>query len=174
MKLINVIALKSITKDNFRSNAQKLGIIIPVLVVGLLIVVLSKFDTIFIILAIFISITLIGVILYFYKNGGHQIIFNENDIIIKAEMNNSETVFAYTDLLSIKHTTFKGGSFVTLSFNRNNELIKKHFDNNSSHVEFVKFVVMLKQKNKNLKTYIYPKGSKLHSTLRKEILGLEY
>ncbi|MAY84095.1 MAG: hypothetical protein CMP59_08175 [Flavobacteriales bacterium] len=162
---------------NKQQNSLKLAFIFIILAPTIVYFFLSK-DELALLTALFIAeMIFFGLLIRWHRRSAFELIFYPDKIIFRKKFGNKEVIFSYDQLKEVHFNDTSGSSapssnkFVFFSNGNSNKLHTDPVEYGESFITFVKF---LKSKNEDFKTFIRPKGTKMHMRLRQEILNEEF
>lgn len=162
---------------NNKLNRDKLGIIFILIVPTIVWFSISDFNLTVFLTAIGIETIIVLGLVAWYRNSAFDLVFSDDKVIYKKKIQKEESQFDYNDLVEVhfnESISIKYPSSNIFCFSVNNSNIKLTTDIVKNGEGFIEFIKFLKSKNSHFKTYVKPKGTKMHSRLRQEILGTEY
>src|SRR5690554_759145 len=162
---------------NNRQNFDKLGIIFILLIPTVVWFFISDYDLIWFVGVVAIETVIVLGLSIWYRKSAFELTFTTDKIIYHQKFSSKKTDFSYRDLTQVHFNESISPSIPSSNifvFKKGSSIVKLRTDIVETGEAFVNFIKFLKTKNTDFETYVKPKGTKLHSRLRQEILKTEF
>ena len=174
---VNPTNPKTYTTTNSEQNRTKLALVY--LSIAPLIVSLQTNDLelFWIVIICLLEAILIWIVILWFRASAFELAFYDDKIIQSYKYKSRVYEFSYPDLLEVhysesyKSSVPSSNTFVLEFHGRKLKLRTNLTERGENYILFIRF---LKERNHHFETFIKPKGTKMHTRLRQEILGTKY